>query len=125
MATTLVIVGKSLKINEPFLDYIDSQICLHVKTPSSKIFLDKNDKNLFENLERIISDSEQTILIASKDSFTLVGKVISTLSEDVLELKNGMLVPSKTLNQAEKSYLIEYKNRKINILEASENEKKP
>ncbi|WP_024953780.1 CinA family protein [Sulfurospirillum arcachonense] len=125
MATTLVIVGKSLKINKPFLDYIDSQVYLHVKTPNIKIYLDKNDNNLFENLEKIISESEQTILMTSSESFNLIGKIISTLNEDVLELKEGMLVPSKTIEQKNKSYLLMYKNKKINIIEAKENEKLP
>jgi len=120
METTLVIVGKSLQINKPFLDYIDTQVYLYVKTPKKKIFLDKNNKNIFLLLEQIINQTEQTIIIASKDSFNLIGKVLSTLNEDVLELKDNMLVPSKVDNYTDGSYLLEYNDKKINIIEAKE-----
>ena len=125
MATTLIIVGKSLKINKPFLDYIDSQIALHVEVPNKKIFLDKKETNLFEILEKTISQSDQTIVIASSDSFNLIGKIISTLNEDVLELKDKTLIPSKSKEYSTNSYLLEYQGKKVNILRAKENEKLP
>ena len=125
MSTTLVIVGKSLKINKPFLDYIDSQIFLHVKTPKQKIFLDKNESSLFETLETTIKQSEQTIIVASDDSFNLIGKIISTLSEDVLELKQNTLTPSKAKEYSNNSYLLEYQGKEVNILRAKENEELP
>lgn len=125
MATTLVIIGKSLKINKPFLEYIDSHISLHVKTPDKKIFLDKNDNSLFDKLEQIINDSEQILLLVSKENFNLINKFISTLSEDVLELKEGMLLPSKTVTYTHKSYLVKYNEKDINIIEAIETEELP
>jgi len=125
MATTLVIIGKSLKINKPFLEYIDNHISLHVKTPKTKLFIDKNESNLFSNLEKIINESEQILLVASKDSFNLISKVISTINEDVLELKDNMLLPSKVKHYDKNSYLIEYKAKPINLIQAIENEKLP
>jgi len=125
MATTLIIVGKSLKINTLFLEYIDSQIALHVETPNQKIFLDKNESNLFETLENIINQSEQTLVVASSDSFNLISKIISTLSEDVLELKDGTLIPTRATTYSTNSYLLEYQGKKVNILRAKENEKLP
>jgi len=125
MDTTLVIIGKSLKINSPFLEYIDDHISLHVKAPNKKIFIDKNDDNLFDILEKIIYESEQLLLVASKETFNLIGKAISTLNEDVLELKDNMLLPSKVKSYKEDSYLIDYKNIQINVIQARENEKLP
>jgi len=125
MATTLIIVGKSLKINRTFLEYIDSNISLHVKTPNQKIFLDKNETHLFESLEKIIRESEETIIVASDDSFNLIGKIISTLNEDVLELKDETLIPTKSIEYSKNSYLLEYQGKKVNILRAKENEELP
>ena len=125
MATTLIIVGKSLKINRPFLEYIDAQISLHVETPKRKIFLDKSESNLFETLENCINQSSQTIIVASSDSFNLVGKIIATLNEDVLELKQNTLIPSKSKEYSDNSYLTNYNSKKVNILRAKENEKLP
>ncbi len=125
MDTTLIIVGKSLKINKPFLEYIDSHISLHVGTPKQRIFLEKNETNLFEVLEQTILNSKQTIILASDDSFNLIGKILSTLSEDVLELKEKTLIPSKSKEYITDSYMVEYQGKKINILKAKENEKLP
>lgn len=125
MATTLIIVGKSIKINKPFLEYIDSQISLHVKTPKQTIFLDKNESNLFETLEKTINESDQTLILASSDSFNLIGKIISTLNEDVLELKDDTLVPSNAQKHSTNSYLIVHNGKKVNIIRAKENEKLP
>ena len=125
MATTLIIIGKSLKINRPFLEYIDSEVTLHVGTPHQKIFLDKNENHLFEALEKIISNTNETLIIASDDSFNIVGKIIATLNEDVLELKEDTLIPSKSKEYSNNSYLIDYNSKKVNILRAKENEKLP
>jgi nicotinamide-nucleotide amidase len=121
MATTLVVVGKSLKLNKAFLDYIDAQVYLHVKTPEKKIFLDKSNKDLFLIMENVMREPNQTIIAAATDSFNLIGKVISTISEDVLELKDTMLIPSKVQEYTEKSYVFEYEGKKINVIEAKEN----
>lgn len=125
MATTLVIIGKSLKINKLFLDYINDHVSLHLNTPNNKIFIDKNDNKLFEILEKTIIESEQVLLIASKDNFNLIGKIISTLNEDVLELKDNMLIPSKISSHKHNSYLLKYKNIPINVIKAVENQKLP
>ncbi len=125
MATTLIIVGKSLKINKPFLDYINSQIALHVETPSQSLFLDKNDTNFFELLEKAINLTEQCVVVASENSFNLVGKIVSTLNEDVLELKDNTLTPTKSTIYCTNSYVVEYQERKINIIRAKESETLP
>jgi len=125
MSTTLVIVGKSLKINRPFLDYVDSHISLHVETPKQTIFLDKNRDDMFEALEKNINQSEQTIVLANDENFNLVSKIISTLNEDVLELKENTLIPTKAKRYTTNSYLIEYGEKEVNISRVKENEKLP
>jgi nicotinamide-nucleotide amidase len=119
MSSTLVIVGKTIEINKPFLEYIYSQIPLHVE---KIIFLQKSDKNIFENIEKIISKSQKTLIVASNDSFNLIGKVLSTLNEDSLELKEDTLIPSKSTKFEKNSYLIEYNDNIVNVILAKENE---
>ena len=125
MSTSLIIVGKSLKINKPFLDYIDSQVALHIGTPDQKIFLDKSETALFESLESTIKKSDQTLVMASADSFNLIGKILSTLSEDVLKLKGSTLVPSNSKKYSDNSYLLEYQGKSVNLLRVDETKKLP
>jgi nicotinamide-nucleotide amidase len=122
MSSTLIIIGKSLEINKPFLNYIKSQISLHV---DKILFLKKSDKNIFENLEKIITTSKKTLIIASKENFNLIGKVLSTLNEDSLELKEETLIPSKSINFSKDTYLLKYKENLVNVLLAKENELLP
>lgn len=125
MKTTLVVLGTSLHINKAFLQYLYEHIALHVKEAQKIFFLDKNDNNLIFTLEGIIENSEQLLIAANEDAFNLVGKVLSTLSEDNLELKGNTLTPSKAKNFKEGSYLIEYKNAAINLILAKENKELP
>lgn len=125
MQTSLLIIGKSLKLNELFLDYINAHVKNFIGIAENRIFLDKSDKNIFLNLENILKSSKSSLIVASKDSFNLVNKVIATLSEDSLELKEETLIPSKSKIYSKDSYLLETKEFKVSVICAKENEELP
>ena len=125
MKSALVVVGKSLRHNLPFLQYIHSTITQHIDLPDQTIYIDKNDKDLFFVLEEAIAHAEETIIITSNDSFNLINKVVATLGEDTLELKGDMLIPSNATCYEENSYLLERDKKLINVIKAVENKKLP
>lgn len=125
MQTSLIIVGKSLKLNTLFLNYIDLHVKDFLSVPDKKIFLDKSDKDIFLQLENSLKSSKKTLIVASKDSFNLVNKVIATLSGDSLELKEETLIPSKSKVFSKNSYLLETKEFKVSVILAKENETLP
>lgn len=118
MGTTIVIIGKSLQLNKPFLEHINTQSALIM--PQNTIFLDKNTKELFMVIEKIIKESHNILFITTKESFNLLGKIISTLSDDALELKDNMLIPSRVTTFTKNSYLVSFEDTNINVLEAQE-----
>ena len=125
MKSSLIVVGKALRYNLPFLNYIHSTITKHIDLPDQTVYIDKNDKDLFFVLEESISHADEIVIVTSNDSFNLVNKVIATLGEESLELKGGMLIPSKTIRFEDNSYLLEREGKHINVIKACENKKLP
>lgn len=125
MKSALIVVGKALRYNAAFLNYIHSTITKHLDLPDQTVYIDKNDKDLFFVLEETIAHADEIIIITSKDSFNLINKVLATLGEESLELKSGMLIPSKSVRFEENSYLLERDGKHINVIKASETQKLP
>jgi nicotinamide-nucleotide amidase len=125
METSLLIVGKSLKLNELFLDYIDLHVKNFLGVPDKKLFIDKSDNNLFLDLQELLKSSQNTLIVASKESFNLVNKVIATLSGDSLELKEETLIPSKATHYSKDSYLLQSPEFCVSVICAKENEELP
>jgi len=120
MKSSLVVVGKSLRYNAPFLEYIHRCIQAHIDLPDQSIYIDKNDKDLFFVLEEAITHADEIVIVTTQDSFTLINKVLATLGEESLELKGGMLIPAKSVRFEKNSYLLERNGRLINVLNVSE-----
>jgi len=125
MKSSLIVVGKALRYNLPFLNYIHSTITKHLNLPDQTVYIDKNDKDLFFVLEESISHADEIVIVTSNDSFNLVNKVIATLGEETLELKGGMLIPSKAVRYETDSYLLAREGKHINVIKATENKKLP
>ena len=120
MKSALIVVGKALRYNTPFLNYIYATISQQLELPDQTIYIDKNDKDLFFVLEETISHTDDTIVVTSVDSFNLINKVLATLGEESLELKGGMLIPSKSVRFEKNSYLLERQGKRINVIKATE-----
>ncbi|WNY98140.1 Putative competence-damage inducible protein [Sulfurospirillum sp. 'SP'] len=125
MKSSLIVVGKALRYNLPFLNYIHATITKHIDLPDQTVYIDKNDKDLFFVLEESIAHADEIVIVTSHDSFNLVNKVIATLGEESLELKAGMLIPSKAVRFEENSYLLARDGKHINVIKACENKKLP
>lgn len=120
MKTSLIIVGKSLKINTLFLDYMYNHLLKFLANFETQYFFDTNDKNILLDLEQIIKENERVIIIANKNGFNTVSKILSTLSGDSLELKLDTLIPSKAKEYSKDSYVLTYEEKQISVLCAKE-----
>ncbi|MDD3343230.1 MAG: CinA family protein [Sulfurospirillaceae bacterium] len=125
MKSALIVVGKSLRYNSPFLTYIQNSIAKQMNIPDQTVYIDKNDKDLFFILEEVISHADDIVIVTSSDSFNLINKVLATLGEESLELKAGMLIPSKATHFVENSYLLERDDKRINVIKAIETKTLP
>ncbi|AFL67846.1 CinA family protein [Sulfurospirillum barnesii] len=125
MKSSLIVVGKALRYNTSFLNYIHTTVSNHLDFPDQTVYIDKNDKELFSIVEEAIAHSEDTLILTTAESFNLINKVVATLGEEALELKEGMLIPSKTVHIEENSYLLVRENKRINVLKICETLKLP
>ncbi|MFK5880699.1 MAG: CinA family protein [Sulfurospirillum sp.] len=125
MTNSLIIIGKELIYNKPYMTYAKEELNKHIEYFDTEQIINKNDSDFFIKLEDTISKFDQTVILCTNHSFTFVNKVISTINDDRLELKEDMLIPSKTILYSKDSYLIKKDEKIINVLSLRENEKFP
>ncbi|WP_200762471.1 CinA family protein [Nitrosophilus alvini] len=125
MKNALLAVGKEFQINSSFYHYIQRSFREKTGECDNIVFIEENDKNLFIELQEIISKYDNVLIAANKTAFATVSKIISTLTEDNLVVKENMLIPSKSEIYKENSYLIEFEKRNINVILAEECQKLP
>ncbi len=116
MKRALVIVGKSLGMNLPFRAYLERKAREELGEIDTQFHFDRTDRDLFLRIEETIEAFDE-IVIASDDGYHLVSKIISTLTEDNLELKDGQLIPSRAELFGQGSYLVSYQHWRINVVQ--------
>jgi nicotinamide-nucleotide amidase len=107
------------------MDYIMKNLKEEIGIFDSIKVLNKNDNDFFIQLEDCIKKFNQTIILTHSKNFNFVNKIIATLNEDNLELKDDMLIPSKTVLYSKNSYLMQLDEKTINVLSVEENKKLP
>jgi len=122
---SLIIIGKSIIYNKPFMDYTMRNLEKQMGQFDSIKILNKNDNDFFIQLEDCIKKFDQTIILTHNKNFNFVNKIIATLNEDSLELKEGMLIPTKTVLYSKNSYLLQLDTKTVNVLSIAENENLP
>ena len=121
MINALIVVGKNIKFNYTFMDYLERKVREKVGHLDVVYHLDKNDTDLFTTLDEIIH-RHKYIIIATRDAYSLVSKIISTLTDDSMVLKEDILVPSKAIKFMDDSYLISHHDKLINVMKIKEHE---
>jgi nicotinamide-nucleotide amidase len=124
MSKALVVVGNSIKYNIIFMDYLQRSVESRIGHIDLIYHIDKNDKNLFLTLEDMILKHE-IVIIASSNGYSLVGKILSTLTSDNIVMKNNQLIPSHATKFSKGSYLLEYRSSKINVIKIDSDQKLP
>jgi len=125
MKTALLIIGENIRYNYPLVGYMQKEVRNKIGKINATFFIDNGDKELFLILEELASSFTHLLILSSKKSFNLVGKIISTLTQDNLKLKEQMLLPSKVLSYEKESYIVKYKESIINVLLVEERKSLP
>ncbi len=101
------------------MDYLERKVCEKLGHLDAIYHLDKNDPDLFLSLEEIIVKSKN-VIIATRDAYSLVSKIISTLTDDSMVVKDGILAPSKAIKYHHDSYLLMDQKSAINVIKIKE-----
>lgn len=110
-----MIVGRSLITNNPYLAYIKREV-EQVASIATINFLDENDAQLLATFQQHLEHPGNLVVFASKQSFTTISKLIATLTDDTLSLKEGFLIPSKSSLFDDNSFLTTYHQCQINAI---------
>lgn len=118
MKHILLIVGSQLHINELFLAYIRSQYLHHFGESALIFYVRDGDNELPFKIEKYAKHTKIITIVASDANFSTIAKILSTLSNDTLELKDTTLAPSRARLEAKDSFVVELEDAKINLLKA-------
>ncbi len=124
MKRRLFLIGNSFLQNSVFTEYVVRTIA--TEGPLNSIeFFDNADRDFNTELEQRISTQEHIYIVTNTKTFTLVGKLIATLTQDNLVLKENLLIPSQCNNYTKNSYILEVEGAHLNILQVTESETLP
>ncbi len=125
MKSIVLLIGEELRLNRNFLDYIFRQL-KNANLDFNEIkFINKIYKNLPNFIENLSNECEFLTIFTSNENYAIVGKILSTLTGDLLELRDETLAPSFAQKVVKNGFLLSVKNCQINVLKASLNEKLP
>ena len=124
MKKRLYFVGDTFKQNHSFREYIIRAIETDGEVDAIEYYKEA-DRSFYGELENRVNGEEEIYVISSARSFTLIGKLLSTLTDDKLLLKEGMLIPSKCETFTKKSYLTHVDKSSINVIQAEPSQTLP
>ena len=120
MRFNVLFVGSKFSNNIFLKDYILREIDKKISFIDSITYYHENDNSIFLHLERELSTDIKLLIITTKQNFSVVGKLLCTVTADNQVLKENMLLPSMCTVFEDQSYLLNYKNSIVNVLHVDE-----
>ena len=124
MKKRLYLIGNIFIQNKPFKEYIIREIEVNGQLDSIEYFIEA-DRGFYAELSNRLNHDEKIYIITNKKSFTLVGKLLCTSTDDRLVLKGQILLPSKCEQFTNESYTLNVKNATVNVIETQESQTLP
>ena len=125
MKLHLLFIGSKFIYNTSLKEYITRKVEEKTDFISSITYFKENDKSLFLYLEKELNSSDKIVIVTTKQNFSTVGKLISTVTSDNQILKENMLIPSNSSIFGDSTYLLEYKESTTNVIHIDEMQKMP
>lgn len=124
MKHLLFILGDELILHPTYKDYIFRTYEEKFKEINEIRIQAKSDKELPFLLEKLMQDYDFITIFASTQNYGIVAKILATLSDDNLILKEQNLVPDKAL-YTHNSFACEFETSKVNLLKINTQETMP
>ncbi len=125
MKRDILFVGNRLILNESYERYILRSIKEKLSSIDSISYFEESDKGMFLHLDQLLACESKVIIITTKSTFTIIGKLLSTITADNQILRNNMLIPSRASILEQGSYLLSTKTSEINVILAHEGKTLP
>ncbi|MDD3060663.1 MAG: nicotinamide-nucleotide amidohydrolase family protein [Sulfurimonas sp.] len=121
----LLFIGNKFIANIPLKEYVTRQIEKKIGFIDSVTYFKDGDNSIFLYLEQELNTKSKILIVSTKQNFSTIGKLISTVTSDNLILKDNMLIPSNATVYEDGSYLLQHKESFVNVLHIDEMQKMP
>lgn len=125
MEKIILFVGRKFQANISFREYIIREAHKNIGEIDTYFFYVENDNKLFLHLEELLNKEVQLLIVSTKFTSSIIGKLLCTITQDNQILKENMLMPSSTSIFEENTYLMQYKKSYVNVLTVSEEKNIP
>lgn len=122
MKIKLLFYGTKTRLNPPFLGYIYRQIQNRLGFVDEILFLNEGSKELLDKLLDYLKEPSIIIALTYKQTFPTVAKLLATLIDDNLVLKDELLIPSSAELYSKNSFLVKIGKSQVNLIEINEKE---
>jgi len=123
---SILYIGRSVFGHPVLRSYIEREIGSLGLRKEEEFYCRDLEPELPLEIQRVLdSESREILIVSDAESFTLVGRILSTLADDNLRLEGEMLVPSGTAAVEKDSYLYEIGRQRINVLRVRPGEPLP
>ena len=113
----ILFVGTKFLYNEALCEYVLRKVKQTCGVVEQISYYKDGDSALLLDLQQQVNVEQKLVVITTKQNASTIGKVLCTATEDVQVVQNGMLLPQKTVIAEQGSYLLEYKQTIINLLQ--------
>ena len=120
MKLHLLLIGNKFIYNKSLKEYVIRKVEEKCDFINTVTHFKESDNSLFLYLEEELNSCDKLIIVTTKDNFSTVGKLISTVTSDNQILKDKMLIPSKSEVYSNDSYLLEHKDSTTNVISMDE-----
>ena len=125
MKLHLLFIGNKFIYNKSLKDYVIRKVEEKTDFINVITYFKENDNSLFLYLEQELNSADKIIIVTTKQNFSTIGKLISTVTSDNQIFQDNMLIPSNSSIYDEGSYLLEYKDSITNVLHVDEMQELP
>lgn len=124
MKKRLYLIGNIFRQNHAFRSYILRHFQTQEQLDSIEYF-DEANREFYAELSSRVTNEEIIYVVTNTKSFTLVGKLLCTLIDDKLILRDNVLIPSQCEQFTQKSFLLPIKRAELTVLEVQESQTIP
>lgn len=117
MKRALLIIGHHIKLNPSYCEYVIREVTRSLENLDILVHLSEQNKDLFLEIETYLEGMSECVVAVDKKHFTTVSKLLATMLDDTLVLKEDILIPSKADVYEKGSFLIHHNGSKINVIE--------
>lgn len=125
MKELILIIGSDISINTPFLNYILKDYRANFGSLADIKFIDRAGGEIFTTIKELTNEYKKITAYASSQNYPLIAKILATLTNDLLELRDETLMPTMAQESHKDSFVVSLNRSLINLVKASPLNKLP